>query len=143
MEASSVFDEEVCKRPLRGGRKYFEPRRVLVFGKQAHRMLCLEFPRSDSPDMDMMEHPEQAELQIPSKLENRQIMDLAVVEPGACGQEATAAFLFIDNLLVIFDLASRTAVFKVKYNDATDNISKLFFVADRYLEAPPRPHSIQ
>ena len=90
----------------------------------------------------MMEHPEQAELQIPTKLKNRQIMDLAVVEPGACGQEATAAFLFSDNLLVIFDLASRTAVFKVKYNDATDNISKLFFVADRYLETP-RPQTMQ
>lgn len=50
-----------------------EPRRVLVFGKQAHRMLCLEFPRSDSPDMDMMDPPLQAELQIPSQFANRKI----------------------------------------------------------------------
>ncbi len=94
---------------------------MLVFGKQAHRMLCLEFRRSMSAqfdDQDMMEPPQQAELQIPSKIENRQVLDLAVVE-GA----KHAAFLFSENLLVIFDLANRTAVFKAKYSDATDNIS--------------------
>lgn len=60
-----------------------EPRRVLVFGKQAHRMLFLEFPRSDSPDMDMMEHPLQSELQIPSNLENRPVHDIAVMGNGS------------------------------------------------------------
>lgn len=43
--------------------------------------------------------------------------------------------LFSDNLLAIFDLARRTAVFKAKYNDATDNISHLYFIRDSYLEA--------
>lgn len=38
---------------------------------------------------------------------------------------------------MVFDLASRTAVFKAKYNDATDNISQLYFVAGRHLEALP------
>lgn len=56
------------------------------------------------------------------------------MEPGACGENSAAAFLFSDNLIAIFDLVSRTAVFKVKYNDATDNVSQLFFVADNMLE---------
>ena len=47
-----------------------------------------------------------------------------------------ATFLFSDNLLAVFDLANRTAVFKAKYNDATDNISQLYFIADRNLEVP-------
>ena len=71
MEVRGEFDSSsvdvagrASKRPAVSGS---EPRRVLVFGKFAHRMLCLEFPRSDSPDMDMMEHM-QAELQVPSKL---------------------------------------------------------------------------
>ena len=52
------------------------------------------------------------------------------------------AVLFSDNLLAVFDLAVRTAIFKAKFNDATDNISQLFFVAPRFLEAPlnaPQP----
>ena len=84
-------------------------------------MLCMEFRRSASAqydDQDMMETPVQAELQIPSKIENRQVLDLAVVD-GA----RHATFLFSENLIVVFDLANRTAVFKAKYNDATDNIS--------------------
>lgn len=110
---------------------------MLVFGKQAHRMLCLEFPRSDSPDMDMMDHPVQAELQLPSKLQNRQILDFALLGDTA----SKAAFLFSENLVVVFDLALRTAVFKAKYNDATDNISQLFFIADKQLEAPTSPNN--
>ena len=91
--------------------------------------------------MDMMEHPLQADLQIPSKLENRQIMDFAVLEPGACGENSAVAFLFSDNLIAIFDLVFRTAVFKVKYNDATDNISQLFFVTNQFLETPKPPNA--
>ena len=68
--------------------------------------------------MDMMEHPLQAELEIPSKLENRQILDIALID-GA----KSVAVLFSDNLFAIFDLALRTAVFKAKFNDATDNIT--------------------
>lgn len=48
----------------------------------------------------------------------------------------TAAILFNDSLIAVFDLALRTAVFKAKYNDATDNISQLYFVTDKHLEAP-------
>lgn len=33
------------------------------------------------------------------------------------------AILFSDSLIMVFNLALRTAVFKAKYNDATDNIS--------------------
>ena len=55
-----------------------------------------------------------------------------------------AAILFSESLIVIFDLALRTAVFKAKYNDATDSISQLYFIADKHLEAPisttPRGH---
>ena len=91
-----------------------------------------------------MEPPTQAELQIPSKLENRQVLDIAVVDgiAGAATSTSTsggkhfAAVLLSENMLVIFDLASRTVVFRAKYNDATDNISHLYFVADRYLETP-------
>ena len=110
-----------------------EPRRVLVYGKNANRLLCLEIPRSDSPDMDMMDPPLQAELQIPSKLENRQILDFAVM-----ADSKHVAILFNDSLIMVFDLALRTAIFKAKYNDATDNISQLFFVAKNYLEAPTK-----
>lgn len=109
-----------------------EPRRVLVFGKQAHRMLCLEFPRSDSPDMDMMDHPQQVDLQIPVNLENRPVLDIAVME-----DTKQVAILFGDNMLTIFDLAARTAIFRTKYNDATDSISQLFYVAPRHIETPP------
>ena len=77
-----------------------EPRRVLVYGKNANRLLCLEFPRSDSPDMDMMDSPLQAELQIPSKFENRQIIDLAVMVSSK-----QVALLFSDSLIMVFDLA--------------------------------------
>lgn len=90
----------------------------MVFGKYAHRIVCLEFLRSDSPDMDMMEHPQQVELQIPSKLESRMILDVAIV-----GDAKQVAVLLNDNLLTIFDIASRTAVFRAKFNDATDSIS--------------------
>ena len=47
-----------------------------------------------------------------------------------------AAILFSESLIVVFDLALRTAVFKAKYNDATDSISQLYFIADKHLEAP-------
>ena len=47
-----------------------------------------------------------------------------------------AAILFSESLIVVFDLALRTAVFKAKYNDATDSISQLYFIADNHLEAP-------
>jgi len=50
-----------------------------------------------------------------------------------------AAILFNESLIVVFDLALRTAVFKAKYNDATDNISQLYFIADKQLEAPSCP----
>ena len=81
-------------------------------------MVCLEFLRSDSPDMDMMEHPQQIELQIPSKLDSRQILDVAIVR-----NSKQVAVLLTDNLLTIFDITERTAVFKAKFNDATDSIS--------------------
>ena len=47
--------------------------------------------------------------------------------------------LFADNLLAVFDLATRTAVFKAKYNEATDNISQLYYIAGSYLETPDAP----
>ena len=47
-----------------------------------------------------------------------------------------AAILFSESLIVVFDLALRTAVFKAKYNDATDSISQLYFITDKHLEAP-------
>ena len=81
-------------------------------------MVCLEFLRSDSPDMDMMEHHQQIELQIPSKLDSRQILDVAIVR-----NSKQVAVLLTDNLLTIFDITERTAVFKAKFNDATDSIS--------------------
>ncbi len=46
------------------------------------------------------------------------------------------AVLLNDNLVTVFDITQRTAVFKAKFNDATDSISQIFFVADDYLEAP-------
>ena len=52
------------------------------------------------------------------------------------GAGKSAAILFGESLIVIFDLALRTAVFKAKYNDATDSISQLYFIADKHLEAP-------
>lgn len=48
------------------------------------------------------------------------------------------AILFSDSLIMVFNLALRTAVFKAKYNDATDNISQLYFVAENHLEAPTK-----
>ena len=95
-------------------------------------MVCLEFPRSENVDQDMMDAPCQAELQLPSKLENRQVLDFCVLEgavrPTKDGQAASAdgslvAFLFSENVLVVFDIAARAAVFKAKYADATDSIS--------------------
>lgn len=45
-------------------------------------------------------------------------MDVAIV-----GDAKQVAVLLNDNLLTIFDIASRTAVFRAKFNDATDSIS--------------------
>ena len=101
-----------------------EPRRVLVHGKQANQMLLLEFPASESSEDDMMEPPEQAWLQVPSKLENRQVVDLC----PSVGSSTRSVVLLDGNILLVFDLAKRAVVFKAKYADATDNISKLHFI---------------
>ena len=49
-------------------------------------------------------------------------------------QSKHVSILFSESLIVIFDLALRTAVFKAKYNDATDSISQLYFIADKHIE---------
>ena len=64
IEAQADFDSSVGRShsisnlaAKVGVHQVAEARRVLLFGKQAHRIVSLEFPRSDSPDMDMMEPP--------------------------------------------------------------------------------------
>ena len=49
-------------------------------------------------------------------------------------QSKHVSILFSESLIVIFDLALRTAEFKAKYNDATDSISQLYFIADKHIE---------
>ena len=64
-------------------------------------------------------------MQLPSKLENRQILDLCTIGDS----RSHVAFLYDKNQVVIFELASRTAVFKASYADATDLISGIHFIA--------------
>ena len=75
-----------------------------------------------SSEDDMMEPPEQAWLQVPSKLENRQVLDCMPM----AGKNFHAIVLSDGNAIAVFDIAKRAVVFKAKYADATDNITKLF-----------------
>ena len=99
-------------------------------------MVLLEFPRSDSPDMDMMENPEQSDLSIPSSLENRPVLDVALMATDASSLQHVA-ILFSDNIIAIFEITTRTSIFRTRFNDATDNITQLFFVAPSHIDTPP------
>ena len=71
---------------------------MLVTGKCSRHVLCLEFPISDQ--VEMVDTPKMTELQIPSKLENRQILDLC-----AFGDSGNLVVILYDkNHIVIFDL---------------------------------------
>ena len=61
------------------------------------------------------------ELQIPSKLENRQILDLCPF--GDSGK--FVVILYDKNHIVIFDLVSGTAVFKASFAEASDLITNV------------------
>ena len=67
------------------------------------------------------------ELQIPSKLENRQILDLCPF--GDSGK--FVVILYDKNHIVIFDLVSGTAVFKTSFAEASDLITNVQFVESR------------
>ena len=61
-------------------------------------MLCLEFPVSDQ--VEMVDTPKTTELQVPSKLENRPILDI-----DAFGDSGRFCVILYDkNHIVIFDL---------------------------------------
>ena len=92
------------------------PRSLLVLGKQSSHVLLVSF--SD------FECTLQSKLEIPSKLENRIILDV-------CIWDNKAAFLFDKNVVAVFELTTRTVVFKASYAEATDNISRIFFISDR------------
>ena len=64
-------------------------------------------------------------MQLPGKLENRQILDLCTI--GDSGNHI--AFLYDKNQVVVFELATRSAVFKATFADATDLISGIHFIA--------------
>lgn len=99
------------------------PRSLLVFGKQSAPIIFVTF--SD------FECTMQSELEIPSGLENRQIVDL-------CIWDNKAAFLFDKNAIAVFELTTRTVVFRATYADATNNISNIYFVSEH---SQPSAHS--
>lgn len=75
----------------------------------------------------MVDTPKTTELQVPSKLENRTILDL---DPfGDSGR--FVVILFDKNHIVIFDLESGTAVFKASFAEASDLITNIRFVESR------------
>ena len=39
--------------------------------------------------------------------------------------------MFDKNVVAVFELTTRTVVFKASYAEATDNISRIFFISDR------------
>ena len=92
------------------------PRSLLVIGKQSSQVLLVSF--SD------FECDFKTKLEIPGKLENRIILDV-------CIWDNKAAFLFDKNVVAVFELTTRTVVFKASYAEATDNISRIFFISDR------------
>lgn len=92
------------------------PKSLLVLGKQSSHVLLVSF--SD------FECTLKSKLEIPGKLENRAILDV-------CIWDNKAAFLFDKNVVAVFELTTRTVVFKASYAEATDNISRIFFISDR------------
>ena len=92
------------------------PRSVLVLGKQPSEAMLVSF--SD------FEKTKEVKLEIPGKLENRQMLDV-------CIWENKAAILYDKNAISVFELTTGTVLFKATYAEATDNISRILFISDQ------------
>ena len=92
------------------------PRSLLVLGRHAGSVLLVSF--SD------FECTLSTKLEIPGKLENRAILDL-------CIWENKAALLYDKSTVAVFELTTRTVLFKASYAEATDIVSNIVFISDQ------------
>jgi hypothetical protein len=72
----------------------------------------------------------QKRLEIPGKLETRAVLDV-------CVWDNKAALLLDKNAVAVFELTTRTVLFKATYAEATDSISRIIFISDRASNSRP------